>query len=84
MKNKNVALWTMCENRWKMLKIRIRLLGSRKRKVSEHSAVNTVLCITGLRSELNEIMKGFVWFGCRELFSIAQDILSKLSQSVYK
>lgn len=43
-----------------MLKIRIRLLGSRKRKVSEHSAVNTVLCITGLRSELNEIMKGFV------------------------
>lgn len=31
-----------------------------KNKVSEHSVVNTVLCLTGLRKELNEIMKRIV------------------------
>lgn len=70
----------MCENWWDV-ENQNKVASKLKRKVSEHSVVKTFLCLTGLRTYLNEIMKNFVLLGCRELVSIAQDVLSKLSQS---
>lgn len=74
----------MCENRWEMLKIRVRSLVSRKERFPS-SLLLTVLCLTGLRSKLHEIMvrNRIVWFGCRELVSVAEDVPSNLQQSVF-
>lgn len=75
------------ENVWELMRNvenQNKIASELKSKVSEQSVVNTILCLTGLRREPNEITKRIVWLGCRELVSIAQDVLSKLSQSVSK